>query len=176
MSKARKQGWDPMVLQQFTTDPRALEHEFEYREPVKMVRREAWRNRLYDAAVYYFENDTVHISFKRLDRAAVRDWRHFQAIKNEIVSAEREAVEIFPAESELMDGANQYHLWVLPEGARFALGMAMPNGPEVASADDLKVIDWAAYRTQTRAGKMPQAPGGQQRGWEPGIPTGLGRQ
>ncbi len=52
------------------------------------------------------------------------------------------------------------------------LGMLMPHGPEVAAAID--TIDWARYRTQSRAGRRPQAPGGRQRSWEPGIPTGLG--
>jgi len=36
-----------------------------------------------------------------------------QRIKNEIVGPEHEAVELFPAESRLVDTSNQYHLWVL---------------------------------------------------------------
>lgn len=164
-----------MICQQSTSDLRAVARAaFKYRMQTPIVRYEAWRNRLYDAAVIHFEDESAHISFKRLDRAAVRDWRHFQAIKNDIAGAEREAVEIFPAESELMDGANQYHLWVMPEGRRFALGMLMPNGPEVGEA--INTIDWAQYRTQTRAGQRPTSPGGRQRSWEPGIPTGLGRE
>lgn len=64
----------------------------------------------------------VHLSIKRNDRAAVRDWRHFQRIKNEIMGPEREAVELYPAESTLVDESNQYHLWVLPKGGRFPFG------------------------------------------------------
>jgi len=63
-----------------------------------------------------------HLSIKRLDKAAVHDWRDLQRIKNELCGPEREAVEIFPAESRLVDSANQYHLWVLPEGARVPFG------------------------------------------------------
>lgn len=37
----------------------------------------------------------------------------------EIAGHDRVAVEVFPAESELNDGAHVTHLWVLPDG--FAL-------------------------------------------------------
>jgi hypothetical protein len=53
----------------------------------------------------------IHLSIKRNDRNPVHDWRDLQRIKNEILGAEEEAVEIYPAESRLVDGANQYHLW-----------------------------------------------------------------
>lgn len=56
------------------------------------------------------------LSIRRNDRKAIRDWRHFQRIKNELAGMEREGLEIFPPESSLVDGANQYHLWILPEG------------------------------------------------------------
>ena len=65
----------------------------------------------------------VHLSIKRLDKKAVHDWRHFQQIKNELVGPEHEGVEIYPAESRLVDQANQYHIWCLAqEGARLPIG------------------------------------------------------
>ena len=57
----------------------------------------------------------IHLSIRRLDREAVHDWRDFQRIKNELVGPEHEAVELYPAESRLMDTANQYHVWALAE-------------------------------------------------------------
>lgn len=54
---------------------------------------------------------TFWLSIKRLDREPCRDWRHFQQIKNEIIGPEYEAMELYPAESRLVDSANQYHLW-----------------------------------------------------------------
>ena len=51
------------------------------------------------------------LSFKRIDRKPIKDWRHVQNIKNDILGLECEAVEIYPAESRLTDTANQYHLW-----------------------------------------------------------------
>ncbi len=53
----------------------------------------------------------VHLSIKRRDRSPIHDWRELQEIKNELIGAECEAVEIYPAESRLVDSANQYHLW-----------------------------------------------------------------
>lgn len=53
----------------------------------------------------------VHLSIKRLDKEAIHDWRDLQAIKNELVGAECEAIELYPAESRLVDAANQFHLW-----------------------------------------------------------------
>ena len=52
-----------------------------------------------------------HLSIKTRDKAPYHDWRDFQRIKNELVGPEYEAVEIYPAESRLVDTSNQYHLW-----------------------------------------------------------------
>ena len=57
----------------------------------------------------------VWLSIKLLDKLAGHDWRDFQRIKNELVGEEAEAVEIYPAESRLVDTANQYHLWCFPK-------------------------------------------------------------
>lgn len=64
----------------------------------------------------------VWISFKRVDREPIFDWRIKQEIKNALVGPEREACELFPAESRLVDESNQYHLWALPEGMAFPFG------------------------------------------------------
>ena len=64
----------------------------------------------------------MHLSIKRHDKAAVHDWRHLQRIKNELVGPEREAIELYPRESRLMDSANSYHLYVLPEGKQIDCG------------------------------------------------------
>jgi hypothetical protein len=56
-------------------------------------------------------SDTIHLSIKRKDREICRDWRHLQEIKNLLVGPECEGVELFPAESRVVDVANQTHLW-----------------------------------------------------------------
>ena len=81
-----------------------------------------WQNDLYVVISKVEDNGFTWLSIRRQDRKPIRDWRHFQRIKNELCGPEREAVELFPAESRLVDAANQYHLWVWPEGEHVPLG------------------------------------------------------
>lgn len=83
-----------------------------------------WFNDEYEIFVYFTEEGGAHLSIKRMDRASVRNWRHLQQIKNEIVGEEREALELFPRESRVTDNANQMHLWVMPEGLDIPVGFA----------------------------------------------------
>jgi hypothetical protein len=62
------------------------------------------------------------LSIKTLDREARHDWRELQRIKNELCGPECEGVELYPAESRLVDTSNQYHLWVMPPGLKFPFG------------------------------------------------------
>lgn len=66
----------------------------------------------YQIAVRAITSDVVHLSIKRKDREPCRDWRHLQEIKNELVGEECEGVELYPAESRVVDTANQTHLWI----------------------------------------------------------------
>ena len=64
----------------------------------------------------------THLSIKRNDRSPMHDWREMQRIKTEILGPDVEAVEIYPAESRVVDGSNQYHLWCYPPGVQCPLG------------------------------------------------------
>jgi|TARA_R100001163_G_scaffold52078_1_gene39455 hypothetical protein len=68
----------------------------------------------------------IHLSVKTHDKEPIRDWRDMQRIKNELVGEEHEAVELYPAESRLVDTANQYHMWVfdkpVSDGAYYPFG------------------------------------------------------
>jgi hypothetical protein len=71
----------------------------------------------------------IHLSIKRLDRKPARDWRDLQRIKNQLLGEECEAMELFPAESRLVDTANQTHLWGYDDvNYRAPFGF---NGPRV---------------------------------------------
>jgi hypothetical protein len=73
---------------------------------------ELWRNDLYQVEVRRYPDDgLVHLNIRRVDGWPGRDWRHFQFIKNELVGPECEGVEIYPAESRLVDTTNKYHLY-----------------------------------------------------------------
>lgn len=60
--------------------------------------------------------ELVWFSIRRNERARLpRDWRDLQRVKNELAGPEHEAVEMFPAESRLVDSADQFHLWVIAD-------------------------------------------------------------
>lgn len=86
--------------------------------------REMWRN---DRYVVMVDRDpgggwVTTLSIRRDDRKPIRDWRHFQQIKNDIAGLDVEALELFPADDRLVDTANQYWLWCLPPGQRAPFG------------------------------------------------------
>lgn len=65
----------------------------------------------------------THLSITRLDGGTVNEWSHLQQIKNEICGPEYEAIQLYPAESRLVNTGNQYHLWVHSDPTyRFPLG------------------------------------------------------
>lgn len=82
-----------------------------------------WVNSRYQVNVYRVEQSSwpelVWLSIKRRDKLppGPERWRDFQRIKNELVGPENEAVEIYPAESRLVDTSNQFHLWVFTDPA-----------------------------------------------------------
>jgi hypothetical protein len=71
-----------------------------------------WVNDLYQVARVERNAGWVQLNIRRRDgRPIFRDWRHFQRIKNELLGDECEAIELYPAESRLVDTTNKYHLW-----------------------------------------------------------------
>lgn len=105
------------------------------------------------------------LSIKTHTRRPIRDWRHLQQIKNEVCGPEREACEIFPAESRLVDTSNEFHLFVLPEGERFPFGYQVRD---IAQPEEMEAVN-----------EMVRASGGaglaRQRPWQEGLTTGGGR-
>lgn len=95
---------------------------------------EEWENNLYCVYIKYLQPDegrsgAMHLDIVRRDRALIHDWRHLQRIKNELAGFDREAIEIYPAVSRLVDTANNYHLWVVPVGVTVEAGF--PSGAVV---------------------------------------------
>lgn len=88
------------------------------------TKTEYWVNDLYQVSVSYYDDHLVQLNIRRRDGApCLRDWRHFQQIKNELVGEECEGVELYPAESRLVDTSNKYHLWCIKDPTfRFPVG------------------------------------------------------
>lgn len=53
----------------------------------------------------------VQIGISTADGTPRHDWREFQWIKNDVCGPEWEAIELYPAESRLIDPSNYYILW-----------------------------------------------------------------
>ena len=82
-----------------------------------------WSNSTYSVCAYYNHCGEVGlISIRRHDWKPCSDWRDKQSIKNQIVGAEWEAAELYPAESNVQDQGNWSHLWVMPKGGRYSFG------------------------------------------------------
>ena len=99
----------------------------------RLKQDEIWVNDLYqvnidrdtDSHGFGPEVKITHVSIKTLDKEPIRDWRHFQQIKNELVGEDVDAIELFPMESRLVDTVNQYHLWCMPPGEMIPVGWTM---------------------------------------------------
>lgn len=114
-----------------------------------------WVNDRYQVYRYVQDDEGIEgmvwLSIKLRSREPIHDWRHMQQIKNELVGPEREGIELYPAESRIVDSSNQYHLWVMPKDADISLGFpgGLVMGPEAAATV-----------------------GAKQRAWEDGLTTG----
>ena len=86
-----------------------------FKDHVAQDKKEQWMNDKYLVAIRRDEMEgmgvIVHLSIKTHDNSHVTDWRDKQKIKNQLVGPECEGVELYPAESRLMDTANQFHIW-----------------------------------------------------------------
>lgn len=81
------------------------------------------------------------LSIKRRDKEPIHDWRDLQRIKSELVGPECEAIELYPAESRVVDSANQFHLFAfvdpttrVPLGFRCGRVLSGPDEAERAGA------------------------------------------
>src|SRR5262252_1117488 len=73
-----------------------------------------WVNDKYQVQTRTFEHPQLgpcmQINIRRRDGNVIfRDWRDFQAIKNQLAGPECEGLEIYPAESRKIDQTNKYH-------------------------------------------------------------------
>lgn len=52
-----------------------------------------------------------HVKVHRSDHATMNDFHIFQQVKNLVLGEDSVAVQVFPAQRDLVDGSNTYHLW-----------------------------------------------------------------
>lgn len=80
-----------------------------------------WRNSFYTVFRKELEPDvglkgSVLLRVRHNQDKPIREWKHLQRIKNEIMGGEREAVEVFPPASMVTSMDNEHHLFVTPVG------------------------------------------------------------
>ncbi len=102
---------------------------------------ELWGSDRYTCSVWYLNENIgregpVELCIHNHKRTAIHDWRHFQQIKNDILGEEREACELYPAESRLLDEANEYHLFAMPVGEQIPFGQHERNITDIVSPFD----------------------------------------
>jgi hypothetical protein len=60
-------------------------------------------------------------------------WHEMQRIKDELAGRDATAVEVYPPHIEIVDGADMFHIWVLPYRLPFGLSSKLaplPNGEQ----------------------------------------------
>ncbi len=86
-------------------DKRAFQH-FMYAE-------QCWES---DDGQYWVTLNRVgrfrHVKVHRSDHATMNDFNTLQEIKNMVLGEDAVAVQVFPAQRDMIDGSNTYHLWV----------------------------------------------------------------
>lgn len=104
----------------------------------------AFESRRYRVLVIPQPGGWTWLSIKRIDKAAIHDWRELQRIKTVLCGPDREALELYPAEARLVDTSNQFHLWVMPKGERFAFGW--DDGRVIVDGDDRQIAGKSRQR------------------------------
>lgn len=106
---------------------------------LKKVPKESWSTRCHDPKrsnvwvnAYFLvqdfqeENNVVRLSVNTTSMANSGRWKDgitwdaLQEIKNAVGYADRDAVEIYPSERDVVNVANMRHLWILPVAIPFA--------------------------------------------------------
>lgn len=83
----------------------------------------AFMNDLYSVQVYRVRTamgQVLHL-IVRAQHGGEPPWRDLQRIKDELVGETHYAVQVYPRKADIVDQADLYHLWVLPDELPFGL-------------------------------------------------------
>lgn len=108
-------------------------------EPAEFWLAGGWLNNRYSVQRSVFVCDwgeVDHLWIRRHDGDAPRSWPDLQRIKDDLLGANRVAVEVFPAAAEVIDQAPMAHLWSPPAG--FTLPFWLVGAKHAAAAKKRK--------------------------------------
>lgn len=74
----------------------------------------------------------IHCCFRNLEGNDI-PWAEKQWIKDSLFGNDRLAIEVFPAQSRLVDEANMYHIWVFEKGFELPFGI---HKNDISERDD----------------------------------------
>lgn len=104
---------------------------------------ELWVNDIYQVTVRYWTHEQVfgtkpgrmiQLGISSHDGTARHDFRHIQAMKNQLAGPECEAFELYPAESRLLDPSNQFLIYAFPDVKHLRIGAF--TGRDVRKSDE----------------------------------------
>lgn len=78
------------------------------------------RNRVFAVLEGAAEGGVIHLGVSSLSNERP-SWWEMQRIKDELAGEEMTAVEVYPPHTEIVDGADMFHIWVLPSALPFGL-------------------------------------------------------
>lgn len=89
--------------------------------------KEVWRSRYFLVQIFQEKNgiERLSVCISDVDSTTGRwkdglSWEQLQDIKRQVGRNDKDAVEIFPADSDIVNVANMRHLWILPDQLPFA--------------------------------------------------------
>lgn len=75
--------------------------------------RRVYRNWVFAVQARPLPDGAVHFAIGSL--SGIRPtWHEMQRIKDELAGPEKTAIEIYPPQAEIVDGADMFHIWILP--------------------------------------------------------------
>ena len=81
---------------------------------------EVYRNRVFSVLVRHDASGATHMAVSSL--SGIRpSWYEMQRIKDDIAGETATAVEVYPPRAEVVDGADMFHIWVIPGALPFSL-------------------------------------------------------
>lgn len=97
-----------------------------------------------------------HLAIEHINGGDI-PWAIKQEIKNELCGFKAVAIEIYPAQKNLVDMADIYHLWVLPKGYIIPFGIHPtrdPQGLPVPRGYDYNMVDVMAWTESPERAKV----------------------
>lgn len=85
--------------------------------------RRSYRNAAFSVLERPVRGDVVHLAVTSLSGTRPT-WHEMQRIKDELAGPAATAIEVYPPHDEIIDEADMFHIWVLPEPLWFSLDPA----------------------------------------------------